>query len=178
MLNASDSFHKLKARACSVKVLITDVDGVLTDGKFFYSNDGKVLKQFGAHDSDGLKLLRSMGVMVKAITADKRRFSITKRRLDDMGLSLELVSEIERLNWMKQNCLSEQTAFVGDGIHDAAVMKWCNFSFAPKNAVAFAKKHATQTLEVAGGEGVLLEVALQLLKLRNIEQYSKLEAFE
>ena len=79
---------------------ILDVDGVLTTGQFIYSEIGKLYKIFGAHDSDGLKLINK-SIDIKFITADKRGFLISKRRIvDDMGYNLELVTETERYKYL------------------------------------------------------------------------------
>ena len=74
-----------------IEELVTDVDGVLTDGKYFYSDQGKILKQFGPHDSDGFKIIKSLGINVRAISADHRGFNITRKRLGDMGIDVHLV---------------------------------------------------------------------------------------
>ena len=83
-------------------VFLLDVDGVMTSGQFLYSQDGKEYKVFGPHDNDGLKLIKD-GITVKFITADKRGFPITKKRIvDDMGFELELVSEQVRYEYIKE----------------------------------------------------------------------------
>ena len=158
----------------NVQELITDVDGVLTDGKYFYSENGKIFKQFGPHDSDGVRILKSLGINVRAITADHRGFEISKKRLDDMGVEIALVSESERVSWIRENCDLKFTAFVGDGLHDAAVMRVCALSFAPRNALEITKKSADYVTVSRGGEGVLLEVALKILELVDIDRYEAL----
>lgn len=150
-----------------IKFLVTDVDGVLTDGKFTYTPEGKVSKIFGPHDSDGFKLLLSEGVSIKAITADSRGFPISKKRLDDMGIELFLVKEKDRLEWIKNNTDIDKTAFIGDGLYDIPSMKFCKLSFAPDNALDIAKPHADIVTRSKGGEGVILEVALEILKIIN-----------
>lgn len=171
----SNNFCSLEKTYNKINTLITDVDGVLTDGTFLYSEQGKVYKKFGPHDSDGVKLLKSMSISVQAITADKRGFNITKSRLYDMGIDLSFVSEQDRLNWLIENCDLEKTAFVGDGLYDAPAMRHCAVSFAPLNAVAFAKQNATKILEVCGGNGALLEVALEFLVSRDPKTYYELQ---
>ena len=158
----------------NIKELITDVDGVLTDGKYFYSVDGKVMKQFGPHDSDGLKILKSLGIKVRAITADHRGFQVSKKRLDDLGIEITLVSEADRGSWMSDNCDLDSTVFIGDGLYDAAVMKLCALGFAPANALRITKNSADYVTDACGGEGVLLEVALIILKLVDIKRYETL----
>ena len=87
-----------KFRTC-----ILDVDGVMTDGKFYYSDKGKVLKVFGADDNDALSLLKNY-MDIHFITGDKKGFSITKKRIrDDMGFKLSLVSTVKRVDWIKKH---------------------------------------------------------------------------
>ena len=64
-----------------IKRLVTDIDGVMTDGGFYYTQDGKVMKKFGPHDNDGIKMLAAAGIKTYAITADKRGFLLQKNAL-------------------------------------------------------------------------------------------------
>jgi 3-deoxy-D-manno-octulosonate 8-phosphate phosphatase (KDO 8-P phosphatase) len=153
----------IKKKYALINTIITDVDGVLTDGKFYYSEEGKILKKFGPHDSDGIKMLKNAGVSVKAITADKRGFKITQKRIKDMGLEIELVTEQHRYNWFVTNFNSKTTAFVGDGIFDTSILDYCDISFAPVNAIEEALKACKKKLKTKGGEGVFLEVARIML---------------
>lgn len=80
-----------------------DVDGVLTDGSFYYSVDGKVMKKFGADDNDALSLLQPYLECI-FVTGDRRGFEISKKRIvDDMHMRLELVSTIKRIDWIKKD---------------------------------------------------------------------------
>lgn len=157
-----------------IKELITDVDGVLTSGRYFYSESGKILKEFGPHDSDGFKIIRSLGISIRAISADHRGFAITKKRLDDMGVELSLVSELDRLDWVKANCCPSQTVFVGDGLYDIGPMRLCAMSFAPANALPMTKDNASHVTQVSGGNGVMFEVAMEILKTVNMARYQEI----
>ena len=77
-------------------IVISDVDGCLTDGKFVYTAEGKVSKTFGPHDNDGVKLLRKNGIETIFISADKRGFPITEKRITDMKCQITCVSETDR----------------------------------------------------------------------------------
>lgn len=154
--------------------LITDVDGVLTNGCFTYSEQGKIYKQFGPHDSDGFKILNKEGISSIGITADKRGFEISKKRFDDLEIKLHLVKEEDRLNWLLKNVVPEETIFIGDGLYDIPCMKICKISYAPKNALDLTKKFASHVTNSSGGEGVILEVALSILKDVNPEKYEKI----
>lgn len=148
----------------NIKTLITDVDGVLTDGGFYYNDTGKILKKFGPHDSDGFKILIEKGINCFAISADERGFPITKRRLEDMGIPIALVKEKERFEYVKNLTDLDTACFVGDGYHDIQVLRAVAFGVAPANAPSIVKKAANYTTEVSGGNGVIFEVALRLME--------------
>jgi 3-deoxy-D-manno-octulosonate 8-phosphate phosphatase (KDO 8-P phosphatase) len=156
----------LRERAKRVVTLITDVDGVLTDGGFYYDSGGKVLKKFGPHDSDGFKAIKRMGIDVGAVTADARGFQISRARMDDMGIDLVLVADGQRNSWLTENFDPSTTAFVGDGMLDAESLGTVVLGFAPANATRQARMAAHVLLDSAGGHGVILEVAERLEALR------------
>ncbi|MBL7051721.1 MAG: HAD hydrolase family protein [Nanoarchaeota archaeon] len=147
-----------------MKNFILDVDGVMTTGQFLYSEKGKVYKIFGAHDSDGLKLLKNK-IKIKFITADRRGFLITKKRIqEDMGYELELVSEESRLDYMKRNFNLNETIFMGDGIHDAPIIKECAFGITPQNARKEAKILADFVTESNSAEGAVCDACIEINK--------------
>jgi len=84
------------------KVFILDVDGVMTTGQFFYSEEGKLYKIFGPDDNDALSLLKPY-ISIRFVSRDKRGFAISKKRIvDDMHYQLDLVSTNKRVEWIKQ----------------------------------------------------------------------------
>ena len=102
------------------KNFILDVDGVLTTGHMIYSQDGKKYKIFGPHDNDGLKMIKDL-INIQFISADRNGYSITQKRILDMGFSVDLVSENDRKSYINDFVLGE-TIFMGDGFHDAKIM--------------------------------------------------------
>lgn len=144
----------------SIHTIVTDVDGVFTPGQYLYDTRGKVYKIFGPHDSDGIKILKSMKIDVHAVSADKRGFDITQARMNDIDIPLTYVKEDDRLKYILDNYDMKHTAFVGDGIFDAACLRHARIGFAPSNATLIAKRHADIVLKSSGGEGVFLEIAL------------------
>ena len=145
------------------KVFILDVDGVMTTGHFLYSQDGKEYKVFGSHDNDGLKLLNDR-VNLQFITADKRGFPITKKRIvDDMGFQLELVLEENRYKYIKDNYGFQNLIYMGDGYYDAIILKESMFGIAPKNARKEAKDAADYITESKAGEGAVLDACLKII---------------
>ena len=90
-----------------------------------------------------------------------------------MGIDVHLVSEQDRFDWMKKNCDLEKTAFVGDGLYDAAVMSVCAYSFAPSNALDLTKNASCYVTKLSGGDGVMFEVGMELLRIFDYARYEK-----
>jgi 3-deoxy-D-manno-octulosonate 8-phosphate phosphatase (KDO 8-P phosphatase) len=152
----------------SKKVVISDVDGCLTDGRYIYTADGKVAKVFGPHDNDGVKLLKANGFDVVFISADKRGFPITHKRISDMKCQLHLVTESERVNWASAYIHEnnyEFSVFFGDGINDVPVKDVVDVFVAPANARREAKDVANYVTESIGGQGAFLDLAKYIVEL-------------
>jgi len=144
--------------------LIIDVDGVMTTGQFLYSSKGKEYKIFGAHDSDGLKLIRDK-INILFITADKRGFPISKKRIKDMGYEIKLITEGDRYNYIKENFGFENTIYLGDGIFDAFLIRDCLFGIAPVNARIEAKKWANYITPSKAAEGAVCDACIRINKI-------------
>lgn len=141
-------------------LFILDVDGVLSTGQFLYDSNGKQFKIFGAHDSEGLQII-SKFIKTIFISADRRGFEISKRRVEDMGFELNLILESERLDYF-QKFKSENVVFMGDGYTDSIVFKNIYYSIAPKNAVSYARNKADFTTSTNAGEGAVFEACMHL----------------
>ena len=147
------------------KHLIIDVDGVMTDGKFYYTEEGKAMKAFGPDDHDALLLLKEH-MDVRMVTGDRKGFAITKKRIaDDMKFPLDLVSTIERAQWMESQGFSlAEVVYIGDGIFDALVFDKVGYGIAPENAFRTTKEHADFVTESRGGDSAVAEACLHLLE--------------
>lgn len=148
-------------------IVISDCDGCLTDGNFIYTADGKVAKIYGAHDSDGVKLLKKNGIDVIFISADKRGFPITNARITDMKCELFHVSEEERVEWVQnyiKNNGYEKSIFFGDGINDVPVSKVVDIFCGPQNSVKEVWGAANYITSRNGGQGAFLEFAQYIVK--------------
>ncbi len=143
---------------------ILDIDGVMTTGQFLYSKDGKSHKIFGSHDSDGLKLIKDK-VNILFITADKRGFPISKKRIEDMDHPIKLITEQDRYSYIKENFGFENTIFMGDGIFDAPLLKDCKFGIAPANARIEAKKTADFVTPSKSAEGAVCDACIKVDRL-------------
>jgi 3-deoxy-D-manno-octulosonate 8-phosphate phosphatase (KDO 8-P phosphatase) len=146
------------------QVFILDVDGVMTNGQFLYTADGKTMKIFGADDNDGLSLIKPH-MEIRFVTGDKKGFPISRRRIvDDMGFNLDIVSTIRRVDWIADRYPLESVIYMGDGIFDHYVMKKVGYSIAPKNADKNAKAHASFVTERIGGDRAVAEASLHILE--------------
>lgn len=144
------------------RIIISDCDGVLTDGKFTYTSNGKFTKEYGAHDNDGIKLLKKNGYEVIFISADERGFDITSKRIKDMNCEIHLVKEEDRYKWIKDNYGFENIIYIGDGLSDAPILNE-TLSIAPANAIDEAKNSATYVTKNPGGNGAFYEAAKFIL---------------
>ena len=150
----------LKAFEC----FVLDVDGVMTNGQFFYTADGKVMKAFGPDDNDGLSMLRDL-MQIRFITGDRKGFGISEKRISgDMGFELDLVSTVRRVEWIAERYDLNRVVYMGDGIFDHLVMKEVGYSIAPSNADRLAKDHAKYVTERAGGDRAVAEACLHLME--------------
>lgn len=145
------------------KVFILDVDGVLTDGTFYYTEEGKVMKKFGADDNDALSLLRPY-LEIMFVTGDKRGFPISRKRIvEDMHMKLELVSTIHRIEWIQERYNPEEVIYMGDGIFDHYVMREVGYSIATNNADSTTKEFASYITSRDGGDRAVAEASLHIL---------------
>lgn len=143
---------------------ILDVDGVLTDGKTYYTLDGKFSKVFGPDDNDALCLLKDT-LNIHFISGDKRGFGISKKRIvDDMKFPLDLVSTFDRVSWIEKNFGLKNTIYMGDGIFDSMVFDKVGYSIASANAFSETKKYADFITQTKGGEGAVAEACLHIME--------------
>lgn len=143
---------------------ILDVDGVMTDGTFYYSEEGKVLKKFGADDHDALTLL-APHMDILFVTGDKRGFDIAKKRIaDDMHMPLHLVSTSKRVDWISERYPLSNVAYMGDGVFDVLVFEKVAFSIAPTNASPLTRKAADFVTSSVGGQRAVAEACFFLLE--------------
>ena len=116
-----------------MKAFILDVDGVLTDGKMWYTKDGKVMKAFGADDNDALKMLKEY-IHIEFVSGDYNGFEISKKRVEDMGFKITLVQGVEeRTEWVKRRWFIEEVIYMGDSFMDASLLKRVGYGVCPAN---------------------------------------------
>ena len=140
----------------------------MTDGKFVYTESGKVAKVFGPEDADALKLLRAI-LPITFLSADWRGFEITRTRIEvDMGFRLEKVATSERLEWITQDTKSIPWVYMGDSFVDGSILGAANLSIAPANAHPVAKRAAKFVTNARGGEGAVAEACSIIVQEYNL----------
>ncbi len=156
------------------KNFILDVDGVMTDGKFYYSENGKVFKSFGADDNDALSILKPL-LNIIFVTGDKKGFKISQKRISqDMKYPLFLVSTIKRIDWISHKFILSETIYMGDGIFDHLVMKNVGYAISPANADNNAKKFSNYVTKRSGADRAVAEACMHIIKkfFKNINPYN------
>lgn len=159
---ASDKIEQLKG---NIDTVIFDVDWVFTDGNFIYTADGKFWKIYGAHDADGIKLLKKHTIQIQCISADKRWFPITKKRIEeDMWLALEMVSEWDRMQRLRDHFDLSKCIYMGDGFHDVKIFEEMGYGIAPGNGFYLATDKADYVTKTPAWSGAVLEAVLHILE--------------
>jgi len=161
--------RKLRLLSDSI-ALVIDVDGVLTDGTFWYSAKGKEYKRFAPHDAEALGVLKSY-FPIKIISADKRGRKISERRVNDLGFDLQIVSSrARRLLISSMQAKGRNVLFVGDSLSDIPAMSEATFAVCPSNSCIGVSSHVDYVLKTQGGRGVMAEIK-QLLEKALGEEY-------
>ena len=132
-------------RAKKVKVVIFDVDGVLTDGSLFIGDDGQEYKAFNSRDGHGLKMLQNSGVTVAIITG--RTSEVVKFRMRDLGVKTIYQGQHDKTVAFKDmleklNVTAEECAYVGDDVVDLPVMGQVGFAIAVADAHPMVIEHS------------------------------------
>ena len=154
-----------------VKILITDVDGVLTDGKIIYDKNDNELKFFNVKDGFGLHLLHKAGIKTAIITG--RESPIVVRRAQELQFTriYQNVRNKAKIFYSLIDDLGlspEETCYVGDDIPDLPVIKLAGVGVAVADAVDEIREIADYTCKAKGGQGAIREVAEQILKDQRI----------
>lgn len=166
-------------KAANIKLIIFDIDGVLTTGALFIGDDGQEYKAFNSKDGHGLRMLQDGGVEVAIITG--RTSNVVKHRAHDLGITRIYQGKREKypayLELLEETGLSpEDIAYVGDDVVDLPVMTQVGLAICVQDAHHFVKKHAHWVTESNGGCGAGREVCELILEARGQLQ-SMLESY-
>jgi 3-deoxy-D-manno-octulosonate 8-phosphate phosphatase (KDO 8-P phosphatase) len=148
-------------KAKKIKLLILDVDGVLTDGRLFFDGEGNEYKSFHSRDGHGIKLLRQTGVEVAVISG--RKSTSVALRMKSLGIEHVYQgheNKVAAFNEVikKVGITHEQAAYVGDDLLDLPIMLRVGLAIAVNDANFAVKQRADWWTTLAGGQGAVREV--------------------
>lgn len=157
------SITEIKRRAEKIKLMITDVDGVLTDNGVYYSGNGEELKRFSFRDGMGVERLRKIASIETGIITREDSVPVKKRaeKLKIKELHMGVMDKAERLQEImdRVKISSDEIAYIGDDINDEEIMKKVGLCACPADAMSFARRVAHYVCTVNGGHGAFREFA-------------------
>lgn len=156
----------VRERAGRIKMVVFDVDGVLTDGSLFYGDDGLEYKAFNSRDGHGMKMLMASGVGIAIITG--RSSATVMHRMANLGITDVFQGQqdkrpaFEKL-LKKHGLRREQTAYVGDDVVDLPVMRHSGLAVATVDSHPLVKQYAHWSTVSAGGRGAVRDVCEMIM---------------
>lgn len=176
MLNRDD----LLERARRIRLAVFDVDGVMTDGRLYYGEDGRELKAFHAQDGLGIKHLQRNGVTVAVITG--RNSPIVSHRMAELGVDHVYQGREDKLETFEKLLLAlalepAETLYIGDDLIDLPVLKAAGLAVSVPNAHPAVPERVDWITPRAGGHGAARDVCDLLLEARGVLG-SLIEAYE
>ena len=157
---------KIRRKAQRIKLLLLDVDGVLSDGRIVVDNEGEEIKYFDARDGHGIRLLARAGIEVGLLTGRYSR--VVSHRARDLGIRMvyqKVFNKVDVYQKIKRRkrLTDQEVAYVGDDIVDLPVLRRVGLSIAVKDAWEGLKNKVDYVTEQKGGRGAVREVVEMLL---------------
>ena len=161
----------LKEKAEKIKVVLTDVDGVLTDTGIYYGQDGEAFKRFSIRDGMGVERLRKYaGIETIIVTGENSNTVKTraeKLKMKEFYLGVNKKEEVLEIIKKKNGFEKDNIAYIGDDANDYEVMQLCGFTATPNDGMSFIKDIADYTCETKAGYGALREFAELIIAFKN-----------
>jgi 3-deoxy-D-manno-octulosonate 8-phosphate phosphatase (KDO 8-P phosphatase) len=156
-------------RAAHIRLLVLDVDGILTDGRIYYGNDGEELKAFNIKDGLGIKLLQGVGVQVAIITG--RQSEIVARRARELGITKVIQGREDKRQALLELCLGsdltvDDCAYMGDDLPDLGAINAAGLGMTVADGSATVREAADWVSSLNGGCGAVREACEFILCAR------------
>lgn len=153
------------------KLVITDIDGVWTDGGMFYDQTGNEWKKFNTSDSAGVLFLKYLKIPLAIITSEST--NIVRRRAEKLKIELFFDGVIDKLAEAKKiaeslNINLSEVAFIGDDLNDIPLLRKVGFACSPLNAPDYVKKYSNFITSKNGGEGAFREFVEYIISKNNL----------
>lgn len=148
------------------QLIITDIDGVWTDGGMYYDQTGNEWKKFNTSDSAGVLFCHKLDISVAIITGEDT--AIVKRRAEKLGIKYLFQGVADKLAVAKGLCRElgislDEVAYIGDDLGDVSLLKAARWSAAPANAPSYIKEQVRYVTKLKGGEGAFREYIEHLI---------------
>lgn len=162
-----------------IKLIILDVDGILTDGTKVYDENHMVLtKNFKCKDFTAIKRFIAAGIKVVMVSGDNFNRSMAEKRNIDFYCSRNSDLSLDKSRYVRMfeekfNINSENIAFVGDDYFDLSIIKILKYTFCPSDSPKIVKENSWITMESRGGEGVIVELYDTLLEMEFFKEASE-----
>jgi N-acylneuraminate cytidylyltransferase len=150
-----------------IKCVLTDSDGVLTDGGMYYSENGDELKKFNTKDGMGFKLLKEAGIITGIITGEN--IELVRRRAEKMKVDEVYLGIQDKMKILNEICSKydlnyEEIAYIGDDINDLEVIKTVGLGCTVHDGMKCVKDIANVITKAKGGEGAVREIVEMILE--------------
>ena len=162
---------ELTARAAKVRLLLLDVDGVLTDGRLYYTAEGEAMKAFDVKDGHGIVLLRDhleLGVI-------SGRPGLARKRLEELRFKHFVFSQRDKLEGYAElahlGIPDEEVAYMGDDVNDLGLLRKVGLSACPADAHPSVRATVHLVTQAPGGRGVVRELVELILRAKGLWQY-------
>ena len=165
---------KILQKAKKIKLIATDIDGVWTDSKMYYTNEGVFMKAFSTYDGMAADLLLKHNFIIAMITSEYENTDILKARANKLKIKEVYINEhhkLKRLEYLtnKYELKRENIAYIGDDLNDLAALQYAGVSATPQNAPILDFFEPDLITEKKGGEGAFRELANLIFKAQNIK---------
>ena len=165
--------NKIINKVKKIKLIATDIDGVWTDSKMYYSKDGVFMKAFSTYDGMGADLLLKNNFIIAMITSEYENVDILKSRAKKLNIHDVYINEhnkLIRLKYLKEKykLQIDQIAYIGDDLNDLNALKYAGLSVCPNNAPILKYYKPDFVTCKKGGDGVFRELADLIFKVCNI----------
>ena len=166
--------QRLVKKIKKIKILLTDVDGVLTDGGMYYSSKGDVMKKFHARDGMAISLLKKNGIPTILVTKEKTM--IVKQWAKKMSVKKLYDGIVKKEQVLEKICQEfnikpEEIAFIGDDVNDVKLLEKVGLAVMPNDGIKQLRIICDYRCKAHGGEGVLREIADLILGKKFSNRY-------
>lgn len=166
-----DKTLHLKEKAEKIKVILTDVDGVLTDTGIYYGPQGEALKRYSVRDGMGIERLRKYAGIETIIITGENSAAVKSRaeklKMQEFYLGVKDKTEVLEIIKKKNGYVKEDIAYIGDDSNDYEVIQQCGFTATPSDGMNFIKEIVDYVCETKAGYGAFRELAEIILAFKN-----------